>query len=171
MMNTKKPFFTRGLSLNYHKRQCTGWFQMSRTVLAPLLTERNQVLHAIKFAHHISPDAHKTMQADLKRLNRHIAHAVSHAKATWYADVCSKIHNMHMEPRLAWEHICLLTKGKAAHHEKRTTMAMRLPDGSHASNSAENISVFSPHFNCVYNAQRPTDPTLLDQLPQRRMGT
>ncbi len=74
---------------------------MSRAILAPLLTKRNQVLHAIKRAHHISFDVHKTMQAELKRLNRHTAHAVSHAKATWYANVCSKIHNMHMDPRLA----------------------------------------------------------------------
>jgi hypothetical protein len=87
------------------------------------------------------------MQADLKRLNRHIAHAVSHAKATWYAEICSKIHNMRMDSCLAWEHICLCTKGKSAHHEKKTTMAMRLPDRLHASDALENMSVFSPHFN------------------------
>ena len=138
---------------------------MSRTTLAPLITERNQILHAIKRTHHLSSDIHTTMQSDLKQLNRHIAHAVSHAKATLYADVCSKIHNMRMDPRLAWEHIPLLTKGKAAHHEKKTTIAMRLPDGSRASNTSANMSVFSPHFNRVYNNHRNTDPTLLDQVP------
>jgi hypothetical protein len=107
------------------------------------------------------------MQADLKRLNLHIAHAVSHAKATWYAEICSKIHNMRMDPRLAWEHIRLLTKGESAHHEKKTTMAMCLPDGLCASNALENMSVFSPHFNQVYNTHRATNPTLLDQVPQR----
>ncbi len=30
------------------------------------------------------------------------------------------------------------------------------------------ISVFSPHFNHVYNAQCLTDPALLDQFPQHR---
>jgi len=156
------------LTATHHKRKCEGWFQMSRATLAPLLTERNQVLHALKRAHHLSPYIHATMQSDLKRLNRHIAHAVSHAKATWYADVCSKIHNMNMEPRLAWEHIRLLTKGEAAHHEKKSTMAMRLPDGSRASNASENMSVFLPHFNKVFNTHRSTDATLLDQIPQRR---
>jgi hypothetical protein len=155
------------LTVTHHKRKCNGWFQMSQTTLAPLLTERNHVLHAIKRNHHTSPDIHKTMQADLKQLNRHIAHAVSHAKEIWYADVCSKIHNMCMDPRLAWEHIRLLTKGEAAHHEKKTAMAMRLPDGSRATNASENMSVFAPHFDRVYNAKRATDPTILAQVPQR----
>ncbi len=120
---------------------------MSQATLAPLLAERNQVLHTNKHTHHLSSDARATMQADLKRLNRHIVHAVSHAKATWYAEICSKIHNMRMDPHLAWAHICLLTKGESSHHEKKTTMAMRLPDGLRASNALENMSVFSPHFN------------------------
>ena len=69
------------LTATHHKKQCTGWFQMSRATLVPLLTERNQILHALKRNHHLSPSIHITMQSDLKRLNRHIAYAVSHAKA------------------------------------------------------------------------------------------
>jgi hypothetical protein len=137
------------LTATHHKRQCRGWFQMSQATLAPLLAERNQVLHAIKCTHHLSSDAQATMQANLKRLNCHIAHAVSHAKATWYAEICSKIHNKRMDPCLAWAHTRLLTKGESAHHKKITMMAMRLPDGSRASNGLENMSVFSPHFNRV----------------------
>ncbi len=64
----------------HHKCQCSGWFQMSRATLALLLAEHNQVLHAIKRNHHLSSDAQATMQAGLKRLNRHIAHTVSHTK-------------------------------------------------------------------------------------------
>ncbi len=93
------------LTATHHKCQCSGWFQMSRATLAPLLAERNQVLQAIKRTHHLSSDARATMQANLKCLNCHIAHAVSHAKATWYAENCSKIHNMHMDPHLPWVHI------------------------------------------------------------------
>jgi hypothetical protein len=124
---------------------------MSRATLAPLLTERSQILHALKCTRQLSPAIHAPMHSELKRLNCHVAHAVSHAKATWYADVCSKIHNMRMDPRLAWAHIRLLTQGKAAHHEKKMTMAMHLPDGSRASTASENMSVFSPHFYRVYN--------------------
>jgi hypothetical protein len=155
------------LTATHHKKQCTGWFQMSHGTLAPLLTERNQILHALKHTRQLSPAIHATMHSELKRLNRHVAHAVSHAKATWYADVCSKIHNMRMNPRLAWAHVRLLTQGEAAHHKKRVTMAICLPDGSRASTASENMSVLSPHFYQVYNTHRDTDPTLLDQIPRR----
>jgi hypothetical protein len=73
-----------------------------------------------------------------------------------------------MDPHLAWAHIRFLTKGESAHHEKKTMMAMRLPDGLRASNALENMSVFSPHFNQEYNTHRATNPTLLDQVPQCR---
>jgi hypothetical protein len=46
-------------------------------------------------------------------------------------------------------------------------MAMRSPDGLHASNALENMSVFSPNFNQVYNTHCATNPTLLGQVPQR----
>jgi hypothetical protein len=88
------------LSATYHKRQCTGWFQLSRTTLSPLLMERNEVLYATNRCHHLPAAVQATMRTNLKQLNRHIAHAVSHAKATWYADVCQKIHDMNMEPQL-----------------------------------------------------------------------
>jgi hypothetical protein len=134
------------LTATYHKQQCNGWFQMSHATLAPLLKERNEVLHATNQCHHLPAVIQETMRADLKQLNRHVAHAVSHAKATWYADICWKIHDMRMEPCLAWEHIHLLTKGKSAHHQHRPTMAMRLPDGMRATNASENMSVLAPHF-------------------------
>jgi hypothetical protein len=141
---------------------------MSRTTLAPLLKERNQVLHATKCAHHLPAEIQATMQADLECLNRLIAHAVSHAKAVWYADVCSKIHDMRMEPHLAWEHIHLLAKGKSAHHQQKTTMAMRLPDGTRATNALENMSILSPHFHKVFNTHHTTDPSLLEHVLQRQ---
>jgi hypothetical protein len=154
------------LTATHHKCLCSGRFQMSRATLAPLLAKCNQVLHTIKRTHHLSSDTQATMQADLKCLNRHIAHAVSRAKATWYAEICSKIHNMCMDPRLTWEHIRLLTKGEFAHHKRKTTMAMSLPDGLCASNPSENMSVFSSHFNPgVYNTHHATNPPSLTKFP------
>ncbi len=43
---------------------------------------------------------------------------------------------------------------------------MRLHDGSRATNASKNMSVFSPHFNWVYNNHLATDPTLIEQVPQ-----
>jgi hypothetical protein len=120
----------RELTATHHKHQCDGWFQMSCTTLALLLKECNQLLHSAKRMHYLFAKIQATIQVNLKRLNCHIAHAVLHDNAMWNADTCAKIHNMKMDPRLAWEHIRLLTKGESAHHRKHTTMAMRLPDGT-----------------------------------------
>ncbi len=134
------------LTATYHKCQCPGWFQLSCATLATLLMECNKVLHATNRCHLLPAAIQTTLRANLKQLNRHIAHAVSHAKATWYANICQKIHDMNMEPRLAWEHIRLLTKGESAHHQCLSTMAMQIPDGKRATNAAENMLVFAPHF-------------------------
>ena len=67
---------------------------------------------------------------------------------------------MWFDPRLAWEHIRLLTKGKTAHHNKLTNMAMRLPNGN-------KVEVFRPHFHNVFNNHRSTDHTL-EHVPQQR---
>ena len=112
------------LAATTHKRQCEGWFQMSRSTLAPLYAKCNTLKHAVKHVSHPPPAIQALMQSDLNHLNRHISHAVPHAKATWYADICQKIHDMKFNPRLAWEHICLLTKGESVHHNKVTNMAM-----------------------------------------------
>jgi hypothetical protein len=155
------------LTATHHKRQCEGWFQMSRITLAPPIKERNEILHAINCELPIVTQ--NTMQAKLKRLNHLVAHAATHAKAKLYADIYSKIHDMQMEPCLAWEHMCLLTKGESAHHQQRTAMAMRLPDGSSAINASENMAVLAPHFQRVFNNHRSTDPTLLEHITQQQM--
>ena len=71
------------------------------------------------------------------------------AKSHWYSNICSHIHDMQVNPRLAWEYIRIFTGGKTAHHKKSINMAVRLPDGTLASNSSKNVAVFGPHFECV----------------------
>jgi hypothetical protein len=80
------------VTATHHECQCEGWFQMSRITLAPLIKECNEILHAINCKLPIVTQ--DIMQAELKCLNHHVAHAVTHAKAKWYADICSKIHDM-----------------------------------------------------------------------------
>jgi hypothetical protein len=74
-----------------------------------------------------------------------------------------------MEPRRAWEHIRLLTKGESAHHQQRTAMAMRLPDESRTTNASENMSVLALHFQLVFNNHCSTDSTLFEHITQQRM--
>ena len=72
-----------------------------------------------------------------------------------------------MNPRVAWEYICLLTGGSTCHHKKKVKMAMKLENGNLATNGKENMQVFGPHFERVFNNHRPVDPTILDDVPQR----
>jgi hypothetical protein len=46
-------------------------------------------------------------------------------------------------------------------------MAMQLPNGTKATNASENMEVFGPHFHNVFNNHRPTDPTVLEHVPQQ----
>jgi hypothetical protein len=57
--------------------------------------------------------------------------------------------------------------GKTAHHKKMVNMAMWLPNGSLASNSSENISVFGLHFERVFSNYQPFDFSILDLIPQQ----
>jgi hypothetical protein len=38
-------------------------------------------------------------------------------------------------------------------------------DGKLATNGKENMSVFGPHFDHVYNNHQPVDPTVLTDIP------
>ncbi len=45
---------------------------------------------------------------------------------------------------------------------------MKMTDGKLASNGKENMTVFGPHFDRVFNNDhRPVDPTILNNIPQR----
>jgi hypothetical protein len=47
-------------------------------------------------------------------------------------------------------------------------MAMRLPDETRATNAAENMSVFAPHFHSVFNNNRGVDMEYANRIPQQR---
>ena len=72
-----------------------------------------------------------------------------------------------MNPRLAWENIRILTGGETAHHKTTINMAMKMEDGTLASNAKENMSVFGMHFHKVLNNHRPVDTTVLDLIQQK----
>ncbi len=46
-------------------------------------------------------------------------------------------------------------------------MAMKMADEKLPTNGKENMTVFGPHFDRVFNNHRPVDPTILDDIPQR----
>jgi hypothetical protein len=73
---------------------------------------------------------------------------------------------MQSNPCIAWEYIRLLTGGSTAHHKKKVQMAMKMANGKLATNGKENMAVFGPHFDCVFNNHHPVNPTILANIPQ-----
>jgi hypothetical protein len=73
------------------------------------------------------------------------------SKACWAAHLCSKIHDMILNPHVAWEYICLLTGGTTVHHTKKVQMAMKMANGLLATDGKEYLVVFGPHFDHVFN--------------------
>ncbi len=71
-----------------------------------------------------------------------------------------------MNPRLTWEHMCLLTGGSIIHNKKSVLMAIKLLNGNIATNGKENISVFGPHFERIFNNHCPVDLTILGKTAQ-----
>ncbi len=88
------------------------------------------------------------------------------AKSRWYSNICLHIHDMQVNPRLAWEYICILTDGETAHHKKSINMAMQLPHGTLASNGSENMAVLGPHFKRVFSNHQPVNLSIFDLIPQ-----
>ena len=134
---------------------CEDWFQFSLDNLTPTIAERNEILHALRSAQHLPPSIITTLCDSLQRLSKHVKDKVLIVKAKWAAHLCSKIHDMAMNPCVAWEHIHLLTGGTKVHYKKKVTMAMKLEDGKLASNGKENMFVFGPHFDRIYNNHHP----------------
>jgi hypothetical protein len=146
---------------------CDNWFHFNADKLAPSIEECDQVLHALRSSADLPPSIADSTRVHLRCLNKNVKDKVLIAKARWAAHLCSKIHNMRSNPRVAWEYICLLTKGNTAHHNKKLQMAMKMTNGKLASNDKENMTVFGPHFDCIFNNHRLIDPTILDDIPQR----
>ena len=153
------------------KERCQGWYEFSKNELMPVIEEKNRLVHTLRHADGIPDAAIISLRCHLKRITKHVKDMVLLAKSRWYSNICGRIHDMRMNPRLSWENIRTLTGGESAHHKRVINMAMKLPDGSLATNSKENMSVFAPHFSNVYNNHRPVDFEILNKIQQREVMT
>ena len=98
--------------------QCDNWFNFNANKLAPSIKEQDQVLHALRSSADLPPSIADSLHVQLQYLNKYVKDKVLIAKALWAAHLCSKIHNMHSNPCVAWEYIHLPTKRNTAHHKK-----------------------------------------------------
>jgi hypothetical protein len=98
---------------------CDNWFHFNTDKLAASIEECDQVLHALRSSVNLPPSIADSLRVQHRCLNKHVKDKVLIAKARWAAHLCSKIHNMRSNPRVAWEYIRLLTKENTAHHKKK----------------------------------------------------
>jgi hypothetical protein len=147
--------------------KCEGWYMASEHILAPAIQEKNQLHHRLHDRSNLDPDEIADIQSQLKAINKRNQGLVELAKAKWYKNICRKIHDMNMDPRLMWENIRILTGGETAHHKTNLNMSMHLENRELASNAKENMSVFGMHFNKVLNNHRSVDHTVLDFIEQK----
>ncbi len=130
------------------KECCEGWYKFSQTELLLIIEEKNQLVHTLRHKVH-SMEVAGLLQCSLKPVTKQVKEMVLHAKSRWYSNICLHIHDMRVNPWLAWEYICILMGGKTVHHKKLVNMAMQLSVGSLASSSSNNMPVFGPDKSCL----------------------
>jgi len=151
------------------KENCEGWYQYNRETIAPILDEKNKLLHKYRslVGNNEPEEMISKVKKELNLKNKHAKEAISLAKARWYNKLSTKIHDMNMNPKVAWEYIRILTGGETAHHKKTQNMAMRMENGKLAKDHKDNMKVMYPHFQRVFNNHRPVDSTILQLVKQR----
>jgi hypothetical protein len=120
-------------------QKCEGWYTASQSILAPAIQEKNQLRQSLHDRSGLSPYGITHIKAQLTVINKRNHDLVELAKACWYKGICEKIHEMSMNPRLAWENIRIVTRGETAHHKTNLNMSMHLASGELASNAKENM--------------------------------
>ncbi len=148
------------------KEHCEGWYTFSQMDLLLIIEEKNWLVHTLRQKAH-PVEVADLLQSSLKCVTKQVKDTVRLTKLRWYSNTCLHIHDMRVNPWLAWEYIRILTGGKTAYHKKSVNMAMRLPNGSLASKSSENMAVFGPHFERVFSNHQPVDFSILDLIPQQ----
>jgi hypothetical protein len=90
------------------ENKCEGWYTASKDILMPAIKEKNRLRHRLHNKHLLTLAEIDNLKKKLKEINKCNSDLVELAKARWYSRICGKIHNMLMNPQLAWENICIL---------------------------------------------------------------
>ena len=144
-----------------------GWFHHSNSILLPAIHHRNRLLHHLRSQ---DPSEDTTaIRSQLKDAQAVVTDYVSLAKSAWSQHQAEMVHTMRFSPKEAWKSVQILAGGMTSHHEKPTVMQLRLQNGDLATTDAKNASVMGPHLAKVYQAHRPVDFSVLQDLPQRPM--
>ena len=149
---------------NKIKNKKKGWVQFGGINLIQTISQRDSLLSDIRKSKFIF---NVNLKDQLRNANKKVKDAVSIAKSKWKAHLAALVHSMPFSPKTAWQSIKDIAGGFSGHHTKTTRMAMKLPNGNLATTDAENLEVFGPHFEQVYNNHRSIQQNAAKSIRQR----
>ena len=74
---------------------------------------------------------------------------------------------MAFKPKLAWEHIRLISEDKKYHHSTPKVIQMKLPCGQLAKNDDKSVIMFARHLKKVLDNHKPTNDTIINDIKLR----
>ena len=150
------------------KNTLTGWFELSKELITPLIKERTRILQRVQQDLSIPVKRAKEMCiAACKNVNE----AISVAKSRWANKLALQVRSMKLTPKEAWQAVRDLQSGLTGHHIKPTIMKFKLPNGDLSKHDEEHMSVLQPHFAKVFNNHQKIDWRVLDEIRQHPLHT
>ena len=70
---------------------------------------------------------------------------------------------MAFNPKVAWEHICLLSDGERCHHSTSKVIQIKFPVDIQPK-TVKNATVFAKYLKIVLNNHKPTDETVRNNI-------
>ena len=139
------------------------WFEASAATLHPLIAKRNTALDA----HHRQPSPMTALW--LREARATLQTALRRAQSEWVMAQCAPVNEGIVGSAgsaVAWAKVKTLKSGLGPSSRPPQPM-MRKRDGTRATTSEENASVFAEHFEKLYGHEASYDPSVIDLLPQR----
>ena len=141
------------------------WFHLSREILLPLISARNEAQRTWK-----SSSTDPAIHSALASARSVVKKAVRIARLRWLKVQSKEICKMNVNPRQVWLLIEKLRKGLSYHHTPPSSSMLRRKDGSITASDKEYVEALRDHFATIFSRlDIPFDPTVLDAILQRQI--
>jgi len=142
-----------------------GWFEFSSDLLRPLIDRRNSLLARARVIHGCDED----LKQQCRDAKNDLKDAIAVAKGRWIEHLVSKISQIKLNPKEAWDNIKLLSNGFVGHHVVKKSLKFRNKDGSIATSDRENAILAGEHFTKVFNRDASVDWDHINKTTQKEI--
>lgn len=142
------------------------WFEHSKLKIQPAMDLVTSLLAELRDPNNPAPDDTKQQ---LKIANKMRNIVVREAKTSYNRLLSTKLHaSSHDHDYRSFHKIIKATAlGNEVNHTTKSTMSLRMPDGSRANNDKDNMTVMLPHCERMFNNHKAVSPDALDRMAQR----